>query len=100
MGSNFVWIPALVDDEQPRYLALVDAIESHDDWKDAIAAYEAARRDNAAAIQCMALENYVEMRDKVDDAQFLLERGVERELALRHPDLGADFRNYLKSLEI
>lgn len=26
MGSNFVWIPALVDDEQPRYLALVDAI--------------------------------------------------------------------------
>jgi kynurenine 3-monooxygenase len=66
-------------------LALVDAIESHDDWKDAIAAYEAARRDNAAAIQCMALENYVEMRDKVDDAQFLLERGVERELALRHP---------------
>jgi kynurenine 3-monooxygenase len=66
-------------------LALVDAIESHADWHDAIAAYEAARRDNAAAIQCMALENYVEMRDKVDDAQFLLERRVERELALRHP---------------
>jgi len=26
MGSNSVWIPQLVDDEQPRYLALVDAI--------------------------------------------------------------------------
>lgn len=26
MGSNFVWIPTLVDDDQPRYLALVDAI--------------------------------------------------------------------------
>ncbi len=26
MGSNFVWIPQLVDDDQPRYLALVDAI--------------------------------------------------------------------------
>lgn len=26
MGSNFVWIPQLVDDGQPRYLALVDAI--------------------------------------------------------------------------
>ncbi|RAS31857.1 transcriptional regulator, GntR family [Pseudomonas sp. URMO17WK12:I5] len=26
MGSNFVWIPQLIDDDQPRYLALVDAI--------------------------------------------------------------------------
>lgn len=26
MGSNFVWIPQLVEDDQPRYLALVDAI--------------------------------------------------------------------------
>ncbi|MFJ4154026.1 PLP-dependent aminotransferase family protein [Pseudomonas sp. NPDC089752] len=28
MGSNFVWIPQLSDDDQPRYLALVDAIAS------------------------------------------------------------------------
>ncbi len=28
MGSNFVWIPELVDDGQPRYLALVNAIAS------------------------------------------------------------------------
>ncbi|ATB66725.1 PLP-dependent aminotransferase family protein [Pseudomonas mosselii] len=26
MGSNFVWIPALPDNDQPRYLALVEAI--------------------------------------------------------------------------
>ncbi|MFK0314214.1 PLP-dependent aminotransferase family protein [Pseudomonas sp. NPDC090233] len=26
MGSNFVWIPHLSEDDQPRYLALVDAI--------------------------------------------------------------------------
>lgn len=26
MGRNFVWTPHLVDDDQPRYLALVDAI--------------------------------------------------------------------------
>jgi kynurenine 3-monooxygenase len=67
-------------------LALVDAIESENDWAAAIGAYEAARRDNAAAIQAMALENYVEMRDKVDDKHFLLERTLERELAIRHPD--------------
>ena len=26
MGSNFVWIPSLPDSDQPRYLALVEAI--------------------------------------------------------------------------
>lgn len=67
-------------------LALVDAIESEDDWTAAISTYEAARRENADAIQSMALENYVEMRDKVDDRRFLLERALERELAVRHPE--------------
>ena len=33
----------------------------------------------------MALENYVEMRDQVDDADFLLRRALERLLAERHP---------------
>mgnify|MGYP006348767763 FL=1 len=42
--------------------------------------------NNATAIQAMALENYVEMRDKVDDAQFLLQRALERQLADLHPE--------------
>ena len=67
-------------------LALVDAIENAENWNAAISTYEAARRENAAAIQAMALENYVEMRDKVDDSRFLLERTLERELASRHPE--------------
>lgn len=67
-------------------LALVDAIETAENWKDAMCAYESARHENAAAIQTMALENYVEMRDKVDDSRFLLERTLERELAGRHPE--------------
>jgi kynurenine 3-monooxygenase len=33
----------------------------------------------------MALENYIEMRDSVADAHFLLMRALERELAQRHP---------------
>ena len=33
----------------------------------------------------MALENYVEMRDQVDDADWLLQRALERVLAERHP---------------
>ena len=54
--------------------------------RDAFAAFEAERRPNALAIQQMALENYVEMRDRVDDADYLLQRALERELAERHPD--------------
>ncbi len=33
----------------------------------------------------MALENYIEMRDKVDDAAFLLQRRLELALQERHP---------------
>jgi len=33
----------------------------------------------------MALENYIEMRDKVDDAAFLLQRQLELALQERHP---------------
>ena len=33
----------------------------------------------------MALENYIEMRDRVDDADYLLQRALERQLAERHP---------------
>ena len=34
----------------------------------------------------MALENYLEMRDRVDDADFLLQRELERLLAQRDPE--------------
>jgi kynurenine 3-monooxygenase len=53
---------------------------------DAYAAFEAERKPNAAAIQHMALENYIEMRDRVDDPDFLLQRGLELALHARHPD--------------
>lgn len=67
-------------------LALMQAIEAETDWTTAMSRFENERKHNAAAIQAMALENYVEMRDKVDDSRFLLERAIERELAKRHPD--------------
>lgn len=67
-------------------LALVDAIEGESNWQSAIFSYEKQRQANAKAIQAMALENYVEMRDKVDDAQFLLQRALERKLAELHPE--------------
>jgi kynurenine 3-monooxygenase len=66
-------------------VALARHIDAAPDWQSAFAAFEAERKPNAEAIQAMALENYVEMRDQVDDPGFLLQRQLERLLAERHP---------------
>ena len=66
-------------------VALARHIEGAASWDQAFAGFEDERKPNARAIQDMALENYVEMRDQVDDADFLLRRALERLLAERHP---------------
>ena len=66
-------------------IELARQIEAADDLAGAYAAFEAVRRPNALAIQQMALENYIEMRDRVDDPDFLLQRELERLLAERNP---------------
>ncbi len=66
-------------------VALAEHLERDPDLATAVAAFEAARRPNALAIQEMALENYLEMRDRVDDADYLLQRQLERALGERHP---------------
>ena len=66
-------------------VALADHLDQHPALADAFAAFEAQRKPDAEAIQRMALENYIEMRDKVDDADFLLQRELELALQERHP---------------
>jgi kynurenine 3-monooxygenase len=66
-------------------VALADLLESRDSVAEAFAAFEAERKPNALAIQKMALENYIEMRDRVDDPDFLLQRELEQKLQQRHP---------------
>lgn len=66
-------------------LALVHHIDQAQDWEQAFNQFEQERKPNALAIQTMALENYIEMRDRVDDPDFLLQRQLERLLAERHP---------------
>jgi kynurenine 3-monooxygenase len=60
--------------------------ETGDDWAKAMPLYDKARKQNADAIAHLALENFVEMRDKVADKQFLLEKKIERHLAALCPD--------------
>ncbi|WP_407351710.1 FAD-dependent oxidoreductase [Luteimonas sp. R10] len=67
-------------------VALAERLEAEASPAEAFAAFAAERRPNAAAIQHMALENYREMRDRVDDADYLLQRQLELELQQRHPD--------------
>jgi len=65
---------------------LADLMErSPDDISSVFAEFQQRRKPNADAIAAMALENYVEMRDSVADARFLLMRALERTLAARHP---------------
>ncbi|HSD17198.1 MAG TPA: NAD(P)/FAD-dependent oxidoreductase [Thermomonas sp.] len=66
-------------------VALADHLDTSASLAEAFAAFEAQRKPDAEAIQQMALENYIEMRDKVDDSGFLLQRQLELALQDRHP---------------
>ena len=66
-------------------VALAEHLESTPDTATAYAAFAAQRMPDAAAIQHMALENYIEMRDRVDDADYRLQRALELLLQERHP---------------
>ena len=67
-------------------VALADRLERDPSLADAFAAFQAQRKPDAEAIQHMALENYIEMRDLVDDPDFLLQRRLELALQQRHPE--------------
>ena len=66
-------------------VSLADMLDREGDLAIAFAAFEAQRKPDTEAIQQMALENYIEMRDKVGDAGFLLQRDLELALQARHP---------------
>ncbi|WP_449466978.1 FAD-dependent oxidoreductase [Stenotrophomonas humi] len=66
-------------------VVLARTLAEHEDTAQAFAAFERERQPNAAAIQQMALDNYLEMRDRVADPAFLLQRELEHALQARWP---------------
>lgn len=58
----------------------------HDNWTEALAEYQSQRKPDAEAIADLALENFVEMRDLVADADFLLRKKIEAQLHEKYPD--------------
>jgi len=55
------------------------------DWERLFADFGAARKENTDAIADLALENFVEMRDKVADPRFLFRKKVELALEAKFP---------------
>lgn len=66
--------------------ALAKYLTAQPELSRALSAYEEERQPNASAIQAMALENYVEMRERVSSAGYQLERQLAQWLEAEHPE--------------
>jgi kynurenine 3-monooxygenase len=68
--------------------------ETDGDWQRALATYEQRRKANCDAIADMALENFVEMRDKVNSKVFQAKSAAQHALERRLP------RHYVSRYEL
>tara|TARA_Y100001970_G_scaffold71487_1_gene90792 strand:+ start:68 stop:523 length:456 start_codon:yes stop_codon:yes gene_type:complete len=59
--------------------------EEFSDWNEVFQRFEKKQKKNADAIQAMALDNYIEMRDGVLDPKFSLKKELSFELERRIP---------------
>ncbi len=66
-------------------VVLDECLGRHSQWAEAFEAFFRLRKTNADAIADMAVENFVEMRDKTADPRFLLEKAVEKALLNAFP---------------
>jgi len=65
------------------FLELLDRYGS--DWPMLFSAFEKARKADTDAIADLAIENFIEMRDRVADPRFLFRKKVELELEKKYP---------------
>jgi kynurenine 3-monooxygenase len=67
-------------------LVLNDLIDKHnDDWELILEEYQTLRKPDGDAIAKLALNNFVEMRDKVGDPKFLLQKKIEAVFSKKYP---------------
>jgi kynurenine 3-monooxygenase len=70
-------------------ITVLDQMLEHfegDDWESLFKAFERRRKPNADAIADLAVMNFIEMRDKVADARFLLRKKIEGKISEQYPD--------------
>ena len=64
-----------------------EILEKYDgDWKRIFPEFEKSRKANADAIADLALDNFIEMRDLVDDEDFIQKRKLEMQLEQTFPE--------------
>lgn len=64
-----------------------DLMNKHmDNWPVIFKEYEKLRKPNGDAVQDLSLQNYLVMRDKVTDTDFLLLQKIERRMNYLYPD--------------
>jgi kynurenine 3-monooxygenase len=64
---------------------LEELMEAHgEDWETILSSFEQKRKPNADAVADLALNNFIEMRDKVADPVFLERKKIEKELGRRY----------------
>jgi kynurenine 3-monooxygenase len=62
-------------------------MEKHgDDWQSLLQEFQQLRKPDADAIADMAVNNFIEMREKVGDPKFLLQKKIESSLHDKYPD--------------
>lgn len=59
--------------------------EYNEDWKQALQAFQHLRKPDADAIADLAIENFTEMRDKVANPKFILQKKIEARLHEKFP---------------
>lgn len=57
-----------------------------EDWTKILSSFQQLRKPDGDAIAELALNNFIEMRDKVADPKFLLQKKIEARLHQLHPD--------------
>lgn len=57
-----------------------------ENWPEVFKEYEIMRKPNGDAVQDLSLQNYIVMRDKVNDPDFLLLQKIERRINYLYPD--------------
>ncbi|MGI8600895.1 MAG: FAD-dependent oxidoreductase [Chitinophagaceae bacterium] len=66
---------------------LNDLIEIHNgDWQFILRSFQELRKTDADAIADMAINNFIEMREKTADKKFLLQKKIEAKLHEKYPD--------------
>lgn len=56
------------------------------DWQKVFSRFQDSRKNNADAIADLAIDNFYEMRDHVDDVNFMRKRKIEMQLEQQFPD--------------